>query len=133
MNQCPYCDDGITSVKTEEREFNYRNEKVSIDFQFYFCDKCGNGYTTNSLDDGNVRKVHLHYWKNHVDEGVLFDNVITDLDQLKTPVEYKYMLEHYYIYTLSELNLILNTLEPSLNLFPELKEAYQTVKENYGQ
>lgn len=72
------------------------------------------------------RKIMKTNWATHVAEGVLLDNVISNLTEVKTLVEYKYMIEHYYIYTITELKTVLSTFISNYNFdeCPELIESY---------
>lgn len=106
VNTCHLCD-GRSFITIEQRDFTYKGEVFNVKQYFYKCQSCGEEYTTDELDSETMRQVYFEYWKNHVDDGVLFDNVITDLDKPKTFAEYKYMLEHHSIYTKEELKLVL--------------------------
>jgi len=106
VNKCHFCD-GRSFITIEQRDFRYKGEGFNVNQYFYKCQECGEEYTTDELDSETMRQVYFEYWKNHVDDGVLFDNVISDLDKPKTFAEYKYMLEHHYIYTKEELKLVL--------------------------
>lgn len=114
--------------KVGKTYIDYKGEKFLIDQHYYKCNSCGEEFTTNELDEISMRNLYLEYWKNHVDEGVLFDNVISNLDVYKSLPEYKYMLEHYYIYTKEELETILHTISKSYEYYPELDELYIKVR-----
>ena len=127
---CSFCDGKCSHLVEENRLFAYHGEEIAIDNHFYKCDKCGEEVTTTELDEINLRQVYRKYWINHVEEGVLFDNVITDLDKPKTMAEYKYILEHYYIYNTDELEIILKTLTYGSEYYPELEEPYKKAFES---
>lgn len=119
---CGLCD-GDATLKSDIKPFNYKGEIFNnIQQYFYKCNSCSEEFTTNEVDDLTLKQVYKEYWKSHVDEGVLFDNVISDLDKQKTLEEYKYMMEHKYIYTNEEIKLITQNFD--INKFPELKELY---------
>lgn len=130
---CPFCD-GEVFTKTELTSLSYKGEQVSVKQLFYKCQSCGEEFTDDKLDTETMRQVYFQYWKTHVDDGVLFDNVITDLDKPKTFNEYKYMLEHYNIYTKGELkqvlvnylnNCELDNLSDLMNYYNEAYTAYK--------
>jgi YgiT-type zinc finger domain-containing protein len=121
MTDCSFCD-GKAVECIEKRDFAYKGEVINIDQHYYKCNNCGEEFTTDKLDDKTLSNLKKEYWKSHVEEGVLFDNVISDLDKQKTLAEYKYMLEHDYIYTEEQKNTIIQNFD--INKFPELKELY---------
>jgi hypothetical protein len=119
---CGLCD-GEALLQSDTQSFNYKGETFNnIQQYFYKCNSCSEEFTTDEVDDLTLKQVHREYWKTHVDEGVLFDNVISDLDKQKTLAEYKYMMEHKYIYTEEQQKLIIDNFD--VNKFPELKELY---------
>lgn len=119
---CGLCD-GNATLKSDIQTFNYKGETFNnIEQFFYKCNSCGEEFTTNEVDDLTLKQVYKEYWKTHVAEGVLFENVISNLDKQKTSDEYKYMMEHSEIYLDSELKLIIQNFD--INKFPELKYLY---------
>jgi YgiT-type zinc finger domain-containing protein len=125
MIDCGLCD-GKAVECIEKRDFTYKGESLNIEQHYYKCNSCGEEFTTDKLDDKTLSNVKKEYWKSHVDDGVLFDNVISNLDKQKTLAEYKYMMEHSYIYTEEEKNLIVQNFD--LNKFPELEESFLKMK-----
>lgn len=55
---CPFCDG--TAVHTiEQGTLDYRGVSFTIDQHFFKCNKCGEQFTTNELDDMTLTNVHL--------------------------------------------------------------------------
>ena len=131
MKECGLCKNGKAIECVEKRDFTYKGEVLNIEQHYYKCDSCGEEFTTDDVDDKTLSNVKREYWKNHVADGVLFDNVISDLDKDKTKEEYKYMFEHYNIYTMKELTLILATFinNHSFDEYPELVESFHEAVE----
>ena len=125
MIDCGFCN-GKANEILEKRDFTYKGEVINIEQHFYKCNSCGEEFTTDKVDDKTILNIKKAYWKNHVADGVLFDNVISNLNKDKTKEELKYMFEHFDIYTKEELKIILSTFinNHSFDEYPELLESY---------
>lgn len=56
------------------------------------------------------------------------DSIFSNLDKPKTELEYKYMFENSYIYTQSELKIVLSSFLKYFNfeIYPDLIESYNS-------
>ena len=131
MIDCSFCDGKATHC-IEKRDFTYKGEVLNIEQHYWKCDLCKEEFTTDYVDDKTLSNVKKAYWKNHVADGVLFDNVISDLDKDKTKEEYKYIFEHHFIYTTEDLTKILATFinNHSFDEYPDLLESFNEAAEH---
>ncbi len=125
MINCSFCDGKATEC-IEKRDFTYKGEVVNVEQHYYKCNSCSEEFTTDEVDDKTISNLKKEYWKSYVEEGVLFDNVISNLNQNKTKEEYRYMFEHHFIYTQNELKTILSNfiINHSFDEYPDLVESY---------
>jgi hypothetical protein len=109
-----------------KRDFTYKGDVVNIEQHLI-----DNNLLYKEELDKTLSNVKKAYWENHVADGILFDNVISDLDKDKTKEEYKYIFEHFYIYTHEDLTKILATfINHSFDEYPDLLESYNEAVEH---
>ena len=58
---CPYCD-GYANLENEIKELSFRKDQFNIDFIYYKCEKCKEGFTITESDTLCLTQLH-DLWK----------------------------------------------------------------------
>lgn len=128
--KCPVCNNEM-KLNISNENFEYKGDKdIQINYEHYLC-VCGEKFTTSELDEKNILNVKREYYKKYLDDYVLFDKVFKNLEEEKTIHEYKYMLDHFYLYTNEELKIVLNNFLENGNKFEKDLELYKSFKQAF--
>lgn len=52
---------GNVRMITENRDFLFKGEKVTVPFSYYLCEDTQERFTTTELDEKNLEKLHEQY------------------------------------------------------------------------
>ena len=62
--ECTFCD-GEAKLQHEKKDISYRKEDFCINQYYYKCEKCGEEFTTDKVDENALLQVHNQYRTKH--------------------------------------------------------------------
>jgi hypothetical protein len=63
----PFVEGGKCLLCTEEREYDFRGEKIKVPAKYYRCVETGHKFTTSEMDEDTLWAVFRKYCTNHFD------------------------------------------------------------------
>lgn len=63
INPCPFCDLQTAKLETVKRTLKIKGVDVTSDYKVFICSKCKQEYTTDEIDEINVKNFKYQFSK----------------------------------------------------------------------